>query len=121
MYSEQMQRHLQKIQYSINKFNGTLLLVKGGSKTFQDVKIEIQKIREELKSIYQDIDRTKPPHGLEDVHQTVEKASLYYLQALEDFLEFYVDGNDDHFVTGGLKINEANELLYEGADLLKNS
>jgi len=114
-----MQRHLQKIQYSINKFNGTLLLVKGGSKSFEDVKIDIQKIREELKSIYQDINQTKPPQGLEDVHQTIKKASLYYLQALEDFLEFHVDGNDDHFVTGGLKINEANELLYEGADLLK--
>ena len=113
-----MQRHLQKIQYSINKFNGTLLLVKGGSKTFQDVKIEIQKIREELKSIYQDINQIRPPHGLENVHQKVKKASLYYLQALDDFLEFYVDGNDDHFVIGGLKINEANELLYEGADLL---
>jgi hypothetical protein len=38
----------------------------------------------------------------------VKQASIYYLQALEDFLEFYNDGNDDHFVTGGLKINEAN-------------
>lgn len=49
----------------------------------------------------------------------MKQASLYYLQALEDFLEFYNDGNDDHFVTGGLKINEANQLLYKGADLLK--
>ena len=57
---------------------------------------------------------------MEDVHNTVKQASLYYLQALEDFLEFYVDGNDDHFVTGGLKINEGNQLLYKGADLLKH-
>ena len=51
MYSDQIQRHLQKIQYSINKFNGTLLLVKGGSETFEDVKIDLQKIRNELKRI----------------------------------------------------------------------
>ena len=116
-----MQRYLQKIQYRINKFNGTLLLVKGGSKTFEEVKPDIQKIKDELESVYQEINRTEPPSRLEDVHHTVKQASRYYLQALDDFLIFYEDGNDDHFVTGGLKINEANELLYEGADLLKNS
>ena len=114
-----MQAYLQQIQYSINKFNGTLLRVKGGSKTFEEVKPEIQNIRNELKRINKDINQIKPPSGLEDVHNTVKQASLCYLQALEDFLEFYKDSNDDHFVTGGLKINEANQLLYKGADLLK--
>lgn len=119
MYSDTMQRYLQRIQYNINKFNGTLLLIKGGSQTFEEVKPVIQNIRDDLENVYQEINKINPPSGLENVHHKVKQASKYYLQALEDFLKFYVDANDDHFVTGGLKINEANELLFEGADLLK--
>lgn len=65
MYSDQMQGYLQQIQYSINKFNGTLLRVKGGSKTFEDVIPEIQIIRNELEMVNQDIYQIKPPSGLE--------------------------------------------------------
>lgn len=105
----------------MNRFNGILLLVKGGSKSFDEVKSDINAIKMDFKSISSAIDSINPPLGMVEVHQTVSKAGNYYYDALTDFMEFYVDGNDDHFISSGLLINEANQLLHHGAYLLNES
>ncbi|MEN6592440.1 MAG: hypothetical protein ABFC12_04260 [Methanobacterium sp.] len=109
---------MQKIQYNMNTFNGTLLLVKGGSKTFDNVRGDIEAVRNEFRTIYNTINSINPPRGLEEVHSIVEKASKLYYDSMGEFIKFYADGNDDHFVNSGMMINEANELMYQGADLL---
>ncbi|ADL58698.1 hypothetical protein U2150_04230 [Methanothermobacter wolfeii] len=117
MYTESMQRHVQRIGYNVNRFRGNLLLLKGG-KNPEELKEEFMDIERSLSEIFNDIRVEVPDPGLEGAHSTILRAAGIYRDSLREFMRFYDDGDDDHFVHAGLMINEANELLNEAASMM---
>ncbi|MCQ8905241.1 MAG: hypothetical protein NQU45_05985 [Methanothermobacter sp.] len=114
MYSKRMQRHVQRIGYNVNRFQGNLLLLKGGRDP-QELRREFMDIERSLNEVFRDISCEVPDPGLGDIHSLIVKAAGTYLGAIREFMRFYDDWDDDHFVHSGLMINEANELLNRAA------
>lgn len=113
-----MQQKIQKIQYNINKFNGLLLLLKGGSKSIEDIKQDVNEIYDNLKLIRISIESKVPLNHLKEVHRTVLNGAINYEKGVKTFLEIYVDGDEDHMVEGGLYINEANNMMHKAAKMI---
>lgn len=117
MYTKSMERHVQRIGYNVNRFRGNLLLLKGG-KNPEELKDEFMDIERSLSEIFDEIRFEVPDAGLEGVHSRILRAAGIYRDSLREFLMFYDDGDDEHFVHAGLMINEANELLNEAASMM---
>jgi len=117
MYTRNMGRYVQRIGYNVNRFRGNLLLLKGG-KNPEELKDEFMDIERSLSEVFRDIEGEVPDKGLEGVHSTILRAAGTYLEAIGEFMRFYDDGDDDHFVYAGLMINEANELLNQAASMM---
>jgi len=114
MYSRRMQRHVQRIGYNVNRFRGSLILLRGGRDP-QELRDEFMDIERSLTRVFRDISSEIPDPGLADLHNLIFKAVGTYLEAIREFLRFYDDGDDDHFVHSGLMINEASELINQAA------
>jgi len=117
MYAAERENNKQKLQYNMNQFSEYLTMVKDGSKSFKDVLEELEGIRYQLYLINNSIDELQPPDNLIALHNTVKEACNAYIDGVNEFLKFYRDGNDKHFVDGGLKIQKGTELMNKAADM----
>ena len=115
MYPNTMESYMRKLQDLMNKFSANLTSVQNGTKNFEDIKPNVQDIRNELARMSNDIDALQPPSNLLTLHSTVKEGCENYLQGVSEFMKFYGDGNDEHFVTGGLKIQKGTELMYKAS------
>lgn len=117
MYTNQMELNMQKIQLNMNKFSENLTSVQNGNNSFDDIKHAVEEIKDNLYSIYIEINTLHPPSNLITLHNTVQDGCNSYIVGITEFLKYYNDGNDEHFVTGGLKIQKGTELMYKAADM----
>ena len=109
-----MERNVQRIGYAVNRFRGNLLLIRGGTDP-EEIRDEFAEVERILREVYVDIMNETPDPGLEGIHRKILEAAGTYVEAVEEFMKFYDEHDDDHFVYSGLKINEANELLNQAA------
>ncbi len=117
MYAADMENNMQKLQYNMNQFSKYLTSVQDGTKSFEDVKEGIEAIKYDLYLINNSIDELQPPNNMVTLHNTVKEGCNAYIDGINEFLKFYLDGNDKHFETGGLKIQKGTELMYKAADM----
>jgi len=116
-YTIVMKGKLSNLQHKMSQFSQNLTSVQNGSRSFEDIKPNIDGIKNELTKLYNDINSLQPPGNLINIHNTVKEGCDIYLQGVTEFMKFYIDGNDEHFVTGGLKIQKGTELMYKAADM----
>lgn len=117
MYASKMENNMKKLQNIMSQFNGHLISVQNGTRSFEDIKSNVQGIKNELSSMYNDINSLTPPNNLITLHNTVKEGCYTYLEGVNEFMKFYSDGNDEHFVTGGLQIQKGTELMYKAAEM----
>ncbi|GAB4313851.1 MAG: hypothetical protein Kow0019_13320 [Methanobacteriaceae archaeon] len=117
MYASNMENNMNNLQNLMKEFSDSLTSVQKGIKSFDDIKQNVENIKNSLTLIKTDINTLKPPSNLLTLHNTVMEGCDLYLQGVNEFMKFYDDGDDEHFVTGGLKIQEGTELMYKAADM----
>ena len=116
MYPERMRKNLEIMGYAVNRFMENLLLIRGGTHP-KEIRKEFAKVQDILRDVYEAILNEKPYPGLEQIHLKVVEASRLYLEGVEEFMRFYDDHDDDHFIYAGLKIDEAGEIFNEVANM----
>lgn len=117
MYASQMETNMQKIQLNMNKFSENLTSVQNGTSNFDDIKHAVEEVKDNLYSIYIEINTLHPPSNLITLHNTVQDGCNSYILGIIEFLKYYGDGDDEHFITGGRKIQRGTELMYKAADM----
>lgn len=116
-YSATMERNMEKIQDNMSQFSKNLTLVQNGRKNFPDIRANIENIEREVNQIILDINSIQPPENYKTLHETVNEGSEFYLQGLQEFLKFYTDNNDEHFIEGGLKIKKGTEQMNKASKM----
>lgn len=117
MYADDMENNMQKVQYYMSRFSKSLTSVQNGTNTFEDIKEEVEEIKYQLYLLCNRIDALDPPDNLITLHNTVKEGCNTYIDGVNEFLKYYLDGNDEHFVTGGLKIQKGTQLMHRAADM----
>jgi len=117
MYPNTMERNMREIQDIMNRFSLSLTSVQNGTKSFDDIKPNVEGIRNDLNWMNNEINSLQPPANLLTLHNTIKEGCETYLQGITEFLKFYDDGHDEHFVIGGLQIQMGTELMYKAADM----
>lgn len=117
MYASNMEDNMNDLQNMMKEFSANLTSVQNGIKSFADIKQNVENIKNNINRIKTNINTLKPPNNLITLHNTVLEGCDLYLQGVSEFMKYYDDGDDEHFVTGGLKIQRGTELMYEAADM----
>ena len=70
---------MRELQDLMNRFSANLTSVQNRTKSFEDIKPNVQDIRNELARIGNDIDVLQPPSNLLTLHSTVKEGCENYL------------------------------------------